>query len=81
MGKSKQVSTDDRDKVELKSETRSNRVLYLFVFLKEKTVGIPWQSSGWDSELPVQGAQVRSLVGELRSCMPHSAPKNKNKKD
>ena len=28
--------------------------------------GIPWWSSDEDSTLPLQGAQVRSLVGELR---------------
>ena len=33
-------------------------------------VGLPWWSSGWDSVLPLQGAWVRSLVRELRSCMP-----------
>ena len=31
------------------------------------TVGIPWWSSGWDSRLPSQGAQVHSLVREPRS--------------
>ena len=30
--------------------------------------GIPWQSSVWDFGLPMQGAQVQPLVGELRSC-------------
>ena len=28
-------------------------------------MGLPWLSSGEDSALPMQGAQVRSLVGEL----------------
>ena len=37
---------------------------------KRKLWGIPWLSSGWDSVLPLQGAQVQSLVGELRSCKP-----------
>ena len=32
--------------------------------------GIPWQSSGYDSMLPLQGAQVQSLVRELRACKP-----------
>ena len=27
--------------------------------------GLPWRSSSQDSALPVQGARVRSLVGEL----------------
>ena len=30
---------------------------------------ITWWSSGWDSALSLQGAQVISLVGELGSCM------------
>ena len=29
--------------------------------------GLPWWSSGWDSELPLQGAQVRSLIRGLES--------------
>ena len=32
---------------------------------------------GLDSALPLQGAQVRSLVGELRSHMPHGKAKKK----
>ena len=37
--------------------------------LKHKTggEGLPWWSSGWDSELPLQGAQVRSLIRGLES--------------
>ena len=31
--------------------------------------GLPWQSSGYDSALPLHGAQVQSLVGELESLM------------
>ena len=31
--------------------------------------------------LPLQGARVRSLVGELRSCMLHSTAKNKKQKE
>ena len=39
-------------------------------------------SSGQDSELPLQGARVRSLVGELRSCKPCSQKnETKNQKD
>ena len=42
--------------------------------------GIPWQSSGYDSVLPpVQGARVRSLVGELRSHKPHGTARPRNK--
>ena len=38
--------------------------------------GVPWQFSGYDSALPLQGAWVRSLVGELRF---HSLAKNQTK--
>ena len=37
--------------------------------------GLPWWSSDWDSALPMQGRQVQSLVGELRSYMPLSMAK------
>ena len=37
--------------------------------LNNKLLGIPLRSSGEDSELPLQEAQVRLLVGELRSCI------------
>ena len=30
--------------------------------------------------LPLQGAGVQSLVGELRSCMPHGAAKKKKRR-
>ena len=36
---------------------------------------LPWKSSGKDSALPMQGAWVPSLVGELGSPMLHSAAK------
>ena len=39
--------------------------------------GLPWLSSDQDSVLPMQGAWVWSLVGELRSCMLHSLAKKK----
>ena len=39
--------------------------------------GLPWRSSAWDSVLPMQGAQVRSLVGELGSPMLHGVAKKK----
>ena len=38
-------------------------------------MGLPWQSSGQDSALPLQGERVRSQVGELRPRMLHSAAK------
>ena len=34
-------------------------------FYLEYILERPWWSSGWDSALPMQGAQVQSLVGEL----------------
>ena len=51
-------------------------------FLKEDSKGIPWRSNGLDSALPLQGAQVQSLVGELRSHELHSvAQKNKEEEE
>ena len=41
-------------------------------------MGLPWWPSGKDSTLPRQGAQVRSLVGELRSHMLNGAAKTTN---
>ena len=32
----------------------------------------PGKSGGYDSEIPLQGVQARSLAGELRSHMLHS---------
>ena len=43
-------------------------------------LGLPWWSSGQVSVLPLQGAQVRCLVRELRSHTPSSAAKKKQKK-
>ena len=37
---------------------------------------LPWLSIGLDSMLPIQWTWVLSLVGELRSHMPHSMAKN-----
>ena len=42
--------------------------------------GIPWQSSGQDSKLPLQGAHNQSLVKGLRSQKPHSMAKKKKEK-
>ena len=47
---------------------------------KKGNVGLPWRSSGWHSTLPMQGARVRSLVGELGSHMLHGAAKKKKRK-
>ena len=38
--------------------------------IKNVLVGVSWCSNGEDSAPPLQRAQVRSLVGELRSHMP-----------
>ena len=40
-------------------------------------LGFPWKSSAWDSMLPMQGAQIQSLDGKLRNCMPHIKVLNK----
>lgn len=40
-----------------------------FYFKKNALLGIPWESSGRSSELPLQGAQVQPLVGERRTHM------------
>ena len=48
-------------------------------FCQNKLWGLPWRSSGQDSVLPVPGARVRSLVGELRSHTPHGQKVNKLK--
>ena len=37
--------------------------------LKKHPQGLPWRNCGYDSMLPLKGAQVQSLVQELRSCM------------
>ena len=49
--------------------------------VKNLVEGLPWQSSGYDSALPMQGARVPSLVRELdpHTCrnekIPHTATK------
>ena len=42
--------------------------------------GLPWWSSGEDSAFSLQGAPVRSLVGELGSHVPLGAAKTEKKK-
>ena len=44
-------------------------------------MGIPWLSSGYDSTLSLQEAEVWYLVGELRSWMLHNTAKKKKKKN
>ena len=41
---------------------------------------LPWQSSGYDSAISMQGAQVQSLVRELRLHMLHSMAKTRETK-
>lgn len=41
-------------------------------------MGVPWQSSGQDLASPLLAAGVQSLVGQLRSCKPCHAVKNKS---
>lgn len=42
--------------------------------------GLPWWSHGSDFVLPLQGARVSSLVGELRSRIPARCGQKKEKK-
>ena len=44
----------------------------------ESGQGLPWCSSGWDSVLPRQGAQVWSLVRELDPTCCNKEPANQN---
>ena len=39
----------------------------------KRNQGLPWQSSGQDSVFLLQGAQIWSLVQEVRSRMPRDA--------
>ena len=43
--------------------------------------GLPWRSTGEDSALPMQGAWVRSLAGEIRSHMPCGTAKKIKKQN
>ena len=36
-------------------------------YLRQRTWGLPWQSSGYESELPLQGLQVQSVAKTLIS--------------
>ena len=47
---------------------------------KESDTELPWQSSGLDSTLPLQGVRVPTLVGELRSHFSQSRTKKIFKK-
>ena len=41
---------------------------------KETGEGFPWQFSGWDAVILMQGVQLQAPIEELRSHMPHSIP-------
>ena len=43
-------------------------------------MGPPWRSRGYHTGIPMQGARVPSLVGELRFHVPCSAAKIKKVK-
>ena len=43
-------------------------------------MGLPWQSSGYDSTLSLQGAHVQFLVRQLRFHKPRGKKKKKKKK-
>ena len=61
--------------------TASNKCWVNDLSQNSKTWGIPWWSTGYNSVLSLPGAQVRSLVEELRSHKPHGTPpKKKNSK-
>ena len=53
----------------------------LKVTLALQSWGLPWQPSGEDSTLPLQGARVRSLVRELRSLVLRGTANKKKKKN
>ena len=48
----------------------------LYMCALDFKAGFPWDSSGYDSEFPMQRMWVQSLVGELRSHMLCSAAKS-----
>lgn len=47
---------------------------------KIQQLGLPWQCSGYNSARPLQGAWVRSLVGELKPHKPRGTAKKKKTK-
>lgn len=46
---------------------------------QEHNMRLPWQARGEDSELPLQEATVRFLLGELKFHMPGREPTKKEK--
>ena len=61
--------------------TGISRFLLQMFALKERFLGPPRRSSGLDSILPLQGVQVWSLAGELRSHRPTWLGQKKKKKE
>ena len=57
----------------------SDCIAHCLSVFRQVPLGLPW-SFRYDSALPLQGPWVRSLIKELRSYMPQSIAKNKNKK-
>ena len=64
-----------------KSQNNTNTVgscLYVQPKKQNRKQRLPWQSSGEDSMLPLQGSSVQSLVRELRFHMLWGMEKEKN---
>ena len=69
-----------RSEVDLDIFTKWTHIEPEFLSIIKTEEGLPWRSSSWDSELPLWGVWVWSLVGELRSSMPGGGgPKSKLK--
>ena len=80
-GKAKRVQHHQNNFVRKTSLSEKEKVRTRNMKIMKKILGIPWQSSGQGSMLPLQGACVRSLVMELRSCkLRCMAKKKKGKK-
>ena len=58
----------------------NNSITTKILFKQWTEVGFPWQFSGWDTKLPIQGTQFQFLDRELRSHMLHGTAKGKKKK-
>ena len=66
--------SQSRTQLKRLSSSSSNRI---HLFKKHSSLGLPWQSSGSDSALPMQGEWIQSLVRELSFHMPCSTAKKK----
>ena len=74
--KKKERKKEKRSEDEYCIRERTQSLAGISRCIKTPKQGLPWPSSGKDSKLPLQGAWVRSLVGELGSCKPQGQ-KNK----